>query len=375
MVTVSASVGRGQTNVRSDVAIVQAALKLLNANNGRPYLGGNIDGGHGPQTQAAIDAFQAEHIADAAPAPAGTIQPSGATLTAMANALPADLRDLRALPGQRTVYLGRPIAEATTSAMAVRNNAGLRQNFRARVAQLIEAFHTSHGLVLSLTNTGARRTFAEQALIRPPSSYAGPGESNHQFGNAVDLGFNGTIWLRPDGTRVTDNHWLANLERTSNVAASAFWDARDALALRGPYSFFRLNFERIHLQDFNGATTSAGRSLAAHLTRSGNWRWQTGHYDRANRDWHYQSDLGGTTGSFVTVGTANQIFAGTATVSAAEITQAGWIRPTGATATTSQPTTAATPPITLADIAVVRTALQADFIAADGNWAAWVPVP
>lgn len=381
MVAISNSVGTGQTNVRSDVALVQAALKLLSSNNGTPYLNGNIDGGHGPQTQAAINTFQTEHTSDVAPAPAGTILPGGATITAMTTALPANRRDLRVLPGQRVVYLGRSTTDATAAATAINTNAGLRAPFRARVAQLINAFHTSHGLVLSLTNTGARRTFAEQALIRPPSSYAGPGESNHQYGNAVDIGFNGTIWLRPNGGLVTDNHWLSNLERSNNNAASAFWDARDALALQGPYNLFRLRFERIHLQDFNSNTTSSGRSLAAHLTRSGTWSWQTGHYDRRNRDWHYQCDLGGVNGRFVSVGTANQIFAGTATVTAAEITQAGWVRP-GATApgTARQPgnpnaAVAATPPITQVDIAMVRAALQADFTAADRNWAAWTPVP
>ena len=110
-------------------------------------------------------------------------------------------------------------------------------------------------------------------------------------------------------------------------------------------------------------------------------------------DWHYACDLGGVNGTFVTVGTAEQISAGNATVTATELVSAGWVRPGAANnppapgvagggaagglagaagATGPQP---ATQPITPADIAAVRQALQADFQAADRNWANWTPVP
>lgn len=391
MVTITGAVGPNQANAREDVALVQAALKLLPAANGQPFLAGNIDGGYGNQTQGAINAFQATNAADAAPAPAGVVLPGGATMAAINAALPANRTDLRVLPGQRTVYIGRPAADATAAAATIRTHVGLRQNFRMRAADLVTAFHATHGLVLSITNNGARRTFAEQAAISPPASYAGPGESNHQYGNAVDLGFNGTEWLQRNGTVVSDNHWLSALEGVSSAASAAFWDARDAVALVGPYSFFRLSFERIHLQDFDQNTTSSGRSLAAHLSNSGQWAWQTAHYNSTTRDWHYKCDLGGVNGTLVTVGTANQIFAGNATVTAAEITSAGWVRPAAAGATPpvaqgpagtpavqgqAGPTgpQAASPPITLTDIAAVKAALQAEFQAADTNWAAWTPV-
>ncbi|MDJ0945242.1 MAG: M15 family metallopeptidase [Kiloniellales bacterium] len=374
MQTLAQAVGPGQPNARHDVALVQAALRLVDGPQGRPYLGGRIDGGYGPITEAAIGAFQADHGGDAVPIAPLVVTPGGHTQTSLARLLPADRRDLRVLSGQRVVYLGRPAADANAAAQAIRTDPNLRPAFRARVADLVQAMHRAHGLVLSTTPNGGRRSFAEQARIRPPQSYAGPGESNHNYGNAVDLGFDGTVWLRQDAAPRRDNHWLSALERQEAPAAAAMWDARDAIALRAPVGLFRLNFERIHLQDFNQATTSAGRSLAAHLTAVGAWNWQTARYDRAARDWHYTCDLGGTTGTFVAVGTADQVWAGTATVTAAEIQSAGWVRP-GPLGGPAGMGRAATPPITPADIASVRASLQADFQAADRAWALWRSLP
>lgn len=374
MQTLAQAVGPGQPNARHDVALVQAALKLIGGPQGRPYLGGRIDGGYGPITEGAIGAFQADHGGDAAPIAPLVITPGGNTQTNLARLLPADRRDLRVLQGQRVVYLGRPTSDANAAAQAIRVDPNLRPAFRARVADLVQAMHRAHGLVLSMTPNGGRRTFAEQALILPPRSYAGPGESNHNYGNAVDLGFNGTVWLQQDGHVETDNHWLSALECHEAPAATAMWDARDTIALRAPIGLFRLRFERIHLQEFDQATTSSGRSLAAHLTAVGAWNWQTSRYDRAARDWHYACDLGGTTGTFVAVGTTNQIWAGNATVTAAEIQSAGWVRPAPLGGPPGTPR-AATPPITPADVAAVRASLQADFQAADRGWARWAPVP
>ena len=74
------------------------------------------------------------------------------------------------------------------------------------------------------------------------------------------------------------------------------------------------------------------------------------------------------------VGTTNQIWAGNATVTAAEIQSAGWVRPAPLGGPPGTPR-AATPPITPADVAAVRASLQADFQAADRGWARWAPVP
>ena len=213
MQTLAQAVGPGQPNARHDVALVQAALKLIGGPQGRPYLGGRIDGGHGPITEGAIGAFQADHGGDAAPIAPLVITLGGNTQTNLARLLPADRRDLRVLQGQRVVYPGRPTSDANAAAQAIRVDPNLRPAFRARVADLVQAMHRAHGLVLSMTPNGGRRTFAEHALILPPRSYAGPGESNHNYGSAVDLGFNGTVWLQQDGPVETDNHWLSALEQ------------------------------------------------------------------------------------------------------------------------------------------------------------------
>ncbi len=263
----------------------------------------------------------------------------------------------------------------------MRTKTTLRAVFRTHVANVIDAFYTASGLVVSLTNTGARRTFAEQARLNRPQSYAGPGESNHNYGNAVDIGFDGTIWFRRDRTEVTDNHWLGTLEGYGFAVATAFWDARDAVELNAPHNLFRLRFERIHLQSNNERNTSSGRSLAAHLTTVGHWNWRTDGYNRSARDWYYACDLGGSV--FVRVGTADKIWAGTSSVSAALILASGWSRPVaaptrgarGAAIAAPAVQLPATPPIRAADIAAVRSALQADFRAADIQWARWIPVP
>lgn len=366
MQVLSNAVGPGQPNTRHDAALVQAALRLIPAANGRSFLGGQIDGSYGRQTQGAIDAFQTAHGGDAVPIRAGVVTPGGATVQAMERLLPQNRRDLRCLAGQRIVYLGQSATQAANTARALRANADLEGAFRARVADLVTRMQRVHGIAMSLTPSGARRSFADQAALGPPQSYAGPGESNHNFGRAVDIGFNGLQWLRRNAQVATDNHWLGTLEGVEASAAGAFWDARDAIALVAPVSLFRLRFERIHLQSYDQSTASSGRSLARLLTAVGAFDWRAARYARAQRDWHYSSDLGGAAGVFVEVGTANQIWAGNATVTAAEIRSTGWASPG-----------AAGPPATIgaAEIAQVRAALRADFASAETSWRRWTPVP
>jgi hypothetical protein len=199
-----------------------------------------------------------------------------------------------------------------------------------------------------VTDSGWRRSFAEQAALNPKSTKAGPGESNHNFGRAVDLGFSDLRWVQGNGTIRTDNDWLMGLAAVSAVKANAFWDARDAIALKPPIGLFRLQFERIHLQSFDDATVSMTKSLAALLTAVGTMKWER----------RYKCDLGGG-GALFSVGDAKQIWAGNATVSKAEIAAAKGVK-------------AST--ITAKDVADTKKALKADFEAAETNWKKWVPV-
>lgn len=362
------SVGPIQPNNRQDVALVQCALRLISAANGRPYLSGAIDGGYGTITGGAISAFQTDHGGDAVPIAPNVITPGGHTVQTMTRLLPPNLRDIRVLPGQRVIYLGRPAADASQSDQGIRNHPHLVVGFRERVADLVRAMHRDHGIVLSLTPTGARRTFAEQSRLGPPVTNAQAGESNHNYGRAVDIGFNGLIWFQRNANTNTDDHWLNRMASHDTDAATAFWDARDELALNRPFNLFRLRFERIHLQDFDDTNVSARRSLAAHLSNQSARNWQAPTHGRV-----YSCNLGGTTNTFVTVGTANQIWNGQATISANEIQRAGWIRPP-ALGGPPAGNLAATPPITQRDIAAVRRQLQEDFQAADRNFRTWAPV-
>ncbi len=97
MQSLSNAVGTGQTNARGDVALIQAALGLITNASGTTYHTGTIDGAHGPATQGAINAFQADHTADVPHIAAGVVMSEGATPVAIRAVLTANGRDLRVL--------------------------------------------------------------------------------------------------------------------------------------------------------------------------------------------------------------------------------------------------------------------------------------
>ncbi len=355
MPTITNSVGDTGTNKTHDVSLVQAMLRVIKK-NGAAYLGGNYDGSYGPITKKAITKFQNDYklVGPKSADMLGKIMPNGETMKKMNASLPQAFNDMRVIANTKTVYIPGSTADYTNSKTSISNNQNLDATFRAKVVQMVQNVYTQHKIVLKVTGSGGLRTFQDQANINPANTGAGPGESNHNFGRAVDIGFGGFKWVQGNGTIKQDNFWLTHLAKASNAKATALWDARDAIALKAPISLFRLNFERIHLQSFNQAQVSSMRSLASLLTQVGTMTWAQ------NRPWQtgYKANLGKGKQLFP-VGTARQIWAGNSTVSKADIAK-------------SKGMPAAK--ITAKDITQMKAAVKADFQAAEANWKKWKPI-
>ncbi|MBI3684217.1 MAG: peptidoglycan-binding protein [Acidobacteria bacterium] len=355
MPSITANVGDGATNKTHDVALVQAMLRIVKNAKGSPYLAGSYDGSYGGQTKSAIISFQKDNAkviqaGQKAKEKEGVVDVGGTTLATLAAALPATHKELRIIPNTKTVYLEAASADATASAAAIRGDAEFEATFKTNLAALVDTMFAEYKIALWLTPTGRRRTFAQQAA--ETKTFAGPGESNHNFGRAADIGFKGFRWIQGDGSIKKDADWLNALHSASASKENALWDARDALAAKIP--LFRLNFERVHLQLFDQATFNNPRSLVKLLNTVGKAKWESG----------YKSDFG-LGGAMSPVGTAKQIWAGNATVSKADLAKA-------LSAKTKKVIKEAD--IKLQQIIDTQKALKADFEAADTNWIKWVKV-
>lgn len=361
MPAITAAVGDGAKNQVHDVALVQAMLRIVKNAKGAAYLNAAYSGTYDAQTKNAITAFQTDHATvvqagKAGKEKLGVMDPAGTTFATLAASLPATHKDLRIIPGTKTVYLEGPSADAKASAAAIRADAGFEGIFKGRLAKLVEQVYAKHKIVLKLTPTGRRRTFAQQAA--EVNTKAGPGESNHNFGRASDIGFGGLQWVKGDGSIKTDAPWLNSLEKASNAKANAFWDERDAIAKGLP--LYRLGFERVHLQLYDQATFSNRRSLVKLLNTVGKTKWAVG----------YKSDFG-LGGALFPVGTAKQIWSGKATVTKVNLAAALTAKEKAKGSKKVYKIT----DITMKQINEMQKALKADFEAADANWLKWTKVP
>jgi hypothetical protein len=360
MPSFTASVGEGAANKVHDVALAQVILRIIKDKKGLSYYAGSYDGVYSPATKIALAAFQADHselihLGQSGYEKAGFVAGNGLTLAIMTNELPVSHKAMHIIPGSKTVYIEGSQAAAKASVLAIRTDLQFEATFKNLLSRLVENMFETHRIVLQITPTGRRRTFAQRA--NETATHAGPGESNHNFGRASDIGFKGLRWLRGDGTIEIDSDWLNTLEKFDAGRANAFWDARDALALELP--LFRLDFERVHLQPYDQATFSNINSLVKLLNTVGKLKWQAG----------YKSDFGLGT-AFYPVGTAKQIWLGAAVVKAADL----------ATALTAKEKINGSKKvfnendIDSGSIIEIQQALKADFEAADKNWTQWVRV-
>jgi peptidoglycan hydrolase-like protein with peptidoglycan-binding domain len=388
MQNLSGTVGERGANTRHDSALVQAILVLTrrpaNLDPQRSKYLAVIDGDCGDRTKGAIRQFQYDQVfvapgggrSKAVPGvTAGLISPDDVTWREMTAAMPNEFNDLRVLNGSKTVYVAGTQAQRNARVDGV-GRLTFQATFRGNVIALINRIYDRHGIAIGVCRTGDRRTFQTQYELLTSGrrvTNAGPGESNHNFGQAVDLGFEGLRWLERNGTIVEDEtSWLHRLDPQQRATGEAlmFWnmlrnEGAQICLHRGPVD------DRPHLQAWRDAEIDMATRLADLLTRAGRMRW-TGRRQR------YQCDLG-FGGLLFDVGTAAQIWNRQATITAATLTQAraqvGAQPLVGAGAARQQRAPqgaqAGAPAVTPQDIAAMRESLRGDFDAADGNWQTW----
>ena len=399
MQLISDSVGTGGANAVADIALVQAILLKTTraaaaARPAGPYLA-SYDGVAGAGTSAAINAFQADHLMVtnaakqsvlAANTTAGLVKPGDATWAKMLTEVQTDFANLRVLTGGKVVYVEATAAELQTK-IAAATGLTFTVTFRVKVLACINKMHADYGIAVGVCPKGDRRTFQSQFQIRrdtPANTKAGPGESNHNYGMATDIGFDGLRWLKANGTvQANEDPWLKFLHASNSVEEMRFWTALRTVgestavgAFRGPES------DRPHLQNWDDNTVSMTARLPVHLQASGSMKWSRGVV--ASGATTYKCDLG-LGGAQFDVGTAMQIWDLNATVTAAVITQAraavaaaaaGARGPRVAPPARPQPGAVPQPvrppaAVTAADVTLMRQALRAEFDLADTNWRNW----
>jgi peptidoglycan hydrolase-like protein with peptidoglycan-binding domain len=386
------SVGDTGTNNVHDVAMIQAILTVIKDAKNNPYLP-DYDGKPGPATTKAITAFQTDQGLAAKPnaavpdagvtEKAGLVAKGSTTLTKMVAALPADYKDMQIIEGTSTVYFPGDENDSKASQKAILGKADLNLEFRTKVAKLVEQMYANNKIVLWVTDSGWKRTFDEQQKIATGgtgATGAGPGESNHNFGRAVDIGFNKFTFLKAGGAKATDDWWLNVLTKNEkdaagNAKAKQLWTARDAIGVTAIGLFNSiLPGDVDHLQSFDDHLPN-DKALADLLNRAGKMKWEAEH----KKPRRYNSDLGlGAT--MLNVGKATEIWAGNATVTKKMIAQGK----TDALIKAAQPkgpvAVKAVVPVLEKDIKddvvkQMQKALKDDFAAAEAKWDQWKSVP
>ncbi len=387
MQPLSGSVGAGGTNAVHDVALVQAILlkttRPASADGRRPaapYLA-SYDGTYGNATLLAIQAFQTDNPpprppaarATAAALPSGLIAPGDATWAALLLHVPAAFADMRVLPQGRTVYVAATAAQLQAK-LALVAAMTFNGTFRTNAVACINRVHALHGIAMGVVpGTGDRRTFQTQYDLATSGrgvTGAGPGESNHNFGQAADFSFFGLRWLHADGTVVANEtaslHRLDPAQRGATPEARLFWTTFQGIGTglglhRGPAG------DQPHLQAWNDATVYMPTRLADLLQRSGTMRWQK------VRGAPYQCDFG-LGGALYPVSTAVNLWSSNATVTAAQLTAARTAAALAAARRAGpRAVAAAVAPANAADVRAMQTALRGQMELADANWQNWRP--
>lgn len=375
MQMITGSVGENAANTQSDAALVQAILVKTSrppapGQPGGPYLA-SYDGVWGDASSKALRAFQNDNVfvspagnqSAANPnATPGQVKPLDATWVKLLAKVSPDFVNLRVLPGGKVVYVEATAAELQ-SRIGDANGLTFQATFRNKVVTCINQMHQQHGIAIGVCPQGDRRTFQAQYALYlkvPTVTNAGPGESNHNFGMGVDLGFKGLKWLHKDGT-VDSNEtaWLHHLDAQSGAQAIKFWETLRTVGTSGAVGAFRGPVDdRPHLQNWNDATVSMGARLCALLESAGTMKWSYAHPN-------YRSDLGLGAAKY-SVGKAADIWNNAATLALADLTQA---RAAAAAAQGNAAPAAATQQ----DLTAMRQSLRQQFDLADANWQTWTP--
>lgn len=418
----------GASSQVQDIAMIQMMLKVIKDAKGVPYMKSNYTGTWNDDTKDAIVRFQKDNklvelppeagkdVKAAAPAKdaappaskqdfdkAGVVAAGSATFKKLNNLLPADYKDAMILPGGTTVYFPGDAKVAKDVSTGLRAELQLDMKFRLKAADVVDTLYQQTKLIIKPpANTGTRRNFASQMNV---TSQAGPGESNHQFGQAADLGFGGLRWVDGDGTIRKDTPWLNAGEETAAkkvymtpAKQQEFWKAHHDVSFKQIGLFpTSLAGDDVHVQAYGDGSLSYSRSLAKLLNTTGAMKWEGAKHVQGKQN-NYKADLG-LGGKTIEFGTAKEVFGGKATLSKADVVAAlnasnkdlsklavfkdfEAVKAAGLAAQKAGklpgPVTGAKlteKDITEADIDLLRKAAKADFEKADANWKAWTAVP
>jgi hypothetical protein len=434
------TVGNAASQVQ-DVAMIQMMLKVIKDAKGTPYLKVNYSGTWDDGTKDAIIRFQKDNglidpgpdpgiklsgpgakndaaksaagapDAGKAPAPAvkfdkaGEVAPKSPTLTKLNAVLDAKYKNALILPGTKTVYLPGEEADAAATAKRIGFDPELDMVFRQKAATFVEEFYKQTKIVLKAPpGSGSRRSFGKQMTV---VAQAGPGESNHQFGRAADLGPQGLEWVDADGTIHKDTYWL-NLGEDQKVGKKAlmppekardFWKAHNDLAF-GKIGLFKTTLpgDDLHVQAYPDNSLSYSRSLATLLNKTGAMKWEGTHHVQGQQN-KYKSDFGLGGKGFV-VGTAKEVFGGHAQIQKSDLVAAlnaskadlskhplfkdfkfvkdaikGGKAPAAGKAVAITGEKTASKDITDTDLALLQKAAKGDWEKGEAHWKDWTPMP
>ena len=268
-----------------DICLVQVMLRLIKSPTGRPYANfgysGRLRKDH--LTHKAIKRFQQDNGLPTSTSrdKLGLVAVGGPTFERMVAMLPSNMKTLRTIENLKLVYLEGSAAAANASASAVASNTKFVNEFRAPLVKLIRDMYRHYGIVLSLVDrSGSFRTFDYQSQLYSRGrenglkrvTGAGPGESNHNYGNGADIGMRGFTWITPSGRTKRDNSWLGELKKSRYAAARAqLWKIRNRLTTLHPSGWAK---DLIHLQSFRDSHVSMIQSLVTLLNAVGNMRWE-----------------------------------------------------------------------------------------------------
>lgn len=184
--------------------------------------------------------------------------------------------------------------------------------FLENVKKTIKDMHDL-GFAFAPAPKGGFRTFQVQYDLPSASTKAGPGESFHNYAIAVDLGC--WQWIDEGGVKHNNDWWLAMKGTTYAGCDSKIWDKRDEFAKAN--GLVPLSWERIHLQGVpknkSGSNVLCAllNKVAKNKTGGSKYKYQT----------KYKCDFG-KGGDYYNIGTAKQMWAGSAAVSDADVKKA-----------------------------------------------------
>jgi len=245
MQIISDSVGFKGKNKPSDVALVQAILLKTpcmpagNNTKSKTYLSA-YNAESDDNTLKAIREFQGDYV-NVTPdgkqcilnpnAVDALVQPGDVTWQKLLEKVDRDFINMRILEGGKTVYLAAS-AQQLSDSLAGCQSFSFADAFRPKALACINRMYSKSAIVISVCRQGGRRSFQEQQAIlnrHDGATHAGPGESNHNFGMAADLGFQGLRWLKKDG-RLDRNSfggsssWAATADPPKPCISGSFYD-------------------------------------------------------------------------------------------------------------------------------------------------------